>query len=141
MNTNVPLREVTTSKVGTISLWIVQVLLAVVFGMAGVMKSTMPIPQLAQKLPWTGALPAAIVRFIGCSELAGALGLIVPAITRIRPILVPLAAAGLLLVMILASAFHISRGEYAALPITTTFGLLAAFVTWGRLRWAPVRPR
>jgi len=141
MNTNAVSREATTPKVATFSLWLVQVLLAVAFGMAGIMKSTMPIAQLSQKLAWTGALPPVLVRFIGSCELAGAIGLIVPAIVRIKPILTPLAAAGLVLVMTLATAFHISRGEYGALPITIFFGLLAAFVTWGRLRWAPIQPR
>lgn len=129
------------TKLLSASLWLAQVLLCAIFGMAGVMKSTMPMPYLAQKLAWTGALPPSMVRLIGVSELAGALGLIVPAITRIKPMLTPLAAASLVLVMILAAAFHISRGELGALPITATFGLLAAFVAWGRLRRALIQPR
>jgi hypothetical protein len=141
MNTNAPSRVATTPKVLTFSLWLVQVLLAAAFAMAGIMKTTMPMAQLAQKLAWTGTVPPLLVRFIGGCELAGALGLIVPAILRIKPILTPLAAAGLLLVMALATAFHISRGQYGALPITVFFGLLAAFVAWGRLHPAPIQPR
>jgi putative oxidoreductase len=81
-----------------------------------------------------------MVRFIGACELAGAVGLILPAATRIRPMLTPLAASGLVVVMLLAMAFHISRGEAAqALPINLTLGALAAFVAWGRFRKAPIR--
>lgn len=122
------------------SLWLVQILLCVVFGMAGVMKSTMPISDLTQQLVWPGSLPPALVRFIGVSELAGALGLIVPAVTRIKPVLTSLAAAGLVLVMVLAAAFHVSRGEWGSLPINAALGAMAAFVAWGRLRRAPIQP-
>jgi len=123
------------------SLWIVQVLLAAAFGMAGVMKTTKPIAALAEKLVWPGTVPAGLVRFIGASELAAAIGLVVPAATRIRPALTPLAAGGLVVIMILASAFHISRGEMHALPITFTLGALAAFVAWGRGKKARISPR
>jgi len=81
-----------------VAVWIVQVLLAVGFGMAGVMKSTAPIADLSAKMPWVSAVPEALVRFIGVSELVGAVGLILPAATRIRPGLTALAAAGLVVV-------------------------------------------
>ena len=89
---------------------------------------------------WPGDLPPALVRFIGASELAGALGLVLPSATRIRPLLTPLAAMGLVIVMLLAALFHISRGEWLALPINAVLGGLAAFVAWGRLRKAPIFP-
>ncbi len=123
------------------ALWAVQILLALAFGMAGVMKSTSPISELAQKLIWPGAVPAALVRFIGVSEFAGALGLVLPSATRIKPALTPLAAGGLVVVMVLAAGFHITRGEMGALPINGTLGALAAFVAWGRSRKAPIAPR
>jgi putative oxidoreductase len=129
------------SKAWNVALWIAQILLAAAFGMAGVMKSTAPITELAEKMVWPGAMPAALVRFIGVSELLGAIGLILPAATRIRPMLTPLAAAGLVVVMLLAAAFHLSRGEAGALPINLTLGALAAFVAWGRFRKAPIRAR
>ncbi len=124
-----------------VTLWIAQLLLAVAFGMAGIMKSTQPIPDLAAAMGWPGDLPAVVVRFIGASELGGALGLVLPSATRIRPLLTPLAAIGLVLVMLLAALFHISRGEWSALPINVVLGGLAAFVAWGRLRKAPIFPR
>jgi putative oxidoreductase len=128
------------SKALDISLWIVQVLLAAAFTIAGLMKSTQPIAELAKNMPWTGVIPAALVRFIGVSELAGGLGLVLPAATRIRPLLTPLAATGLLTIMVLAAGFHLSRGESGPL-INFTLGALAAFVAWGRLKKAPIQAR
>src|SRR3954469_19697965 len=80
-----------------IALWIVQVLLFVGFGLAGLMKTTTPIDQLAVKMPWVSGVPW-LVRFIGISELTGALGMVLPSLTRIRPRLTALAGAGLVLV-------------------------------------------
>jgi len=105
------------------------------------MKSSAPIDQLAARMVWPGALPEPLVRFIGVSELAGALGLLLPSLTRIKPKLTPLAAAGLTVVMVLAVFFHISRGELNALPITLGLGALCAFVAWGRYKAAPIAPR
>ena len=81
------------------------------------------------------------MRFIGACELLGAIGLIVPAVTRIRPGLTPLAAAGLTLVMALAVPFHVARGEFPALTVVLPLGALAAFVAWGRWKRAPIRAR
>jgi putative oxidoreductase len=128
-------------RLWNVSLWIVQLLLAAAFGMAGFLKLTMPIPELAQTMVWPGDIPAALVRFIGMAESAGALGLVLPAATRIRPVLTPLAGAGLATIMVLAAVFHVFRGELESLPINLTLGALAAFVAWGRLRKAPIRPR
>jgi putative oxidoreductase len=123
-----------------ILLWVVQVLLACAFGMAGVMKSTQPVEALVQGgMAWAGQMPLAMVRFIGVSELLGAIGLILPAATKIKPSLTPLAALGLLTIMILAMAFHLSRGEVQATPINIALGGLAAFVAWGRTKKAPIR--
>ncbi len=114
--------------------WVVQALLAAAFLMAGFMKSTQPIEQLSAMLPWTGQVPAGLVRFIGVSELVGGLGLVLPWLTGIRRNLTPLAAWGLVAVMGLASAFHLSKGEFAALPINLVLGGLAAFVAIRRGR-------
>jgi len=121
-------------------LWIVQILLACAFAASGWMKLTQPIDALAQSgLAWAAQVPLALVRFIGISELLGAIGLIVPAAARIKPVLTPLAALGLLTIMILAMAFHLSRGEAQVLPINLVLGGLAAFVAWGRTSKVPVR--
>jgi putative oxidoreductase len=128
------------AKGWTIGLWVAQALLALAFGLAGAMKIATPIAELAQKLPWVTDLPN-LVRFIGVSELLGAFGLILPAATRIRPILTPIAAMGLVLVMVLAAGFHLLRGEAQALPVNLALGAIAALVAWGRLRKAPIAPR
>jgi putative oxidoreductase len=123
-----------------IALWAAQVLLALAFAMAGGMKVFTPIADLVAKMPWVEQAQW-LPRFIGVSELLGAVGLIVPAATRIKPGLTALAGAALLLVMILASLFHVSRGELSALPATVLLGALAAFVAWGRFKKAPIAPR
>lgn len=129
------------AKGWTISLWVVQVLLAAMFGMAGVMKSTAPLEQLAANLPWVAQASPLLVRFIGLSELAGALGLILPAATRILPILTPVAGGGLVTVMLFAAGFHALHGEIGGIALNAVLGGLAAFVAWGRLAKAPIRPR
>lgn len=120
------------SKGLNVALWIVQVILATAFGMAGIMKSTSPIPELTAQLVWPGDIPVVLVRIIGVSEFLAAIGLLLPSILRIRPALTVWAARGLVVIMILALPFHISRGEMQALPINLIFGLLAGFVAWGR---------
>lgn len=124
-----------------IALWVVQVVLAVLFGMAGLMKATQPLAALATQIPWVPDVPAALVRFIGVTEFAAALGLVLPAATRIRPRLTPLAAAGLVLVMTLAAIFHVTRGELGAIVPNLVLGAFAAFVAWGRVRKAPIAAR
>jgi hypothetical protein len=124
-----------------VGLWVAQGLLAAAFLMAGGMKVSAPLEELQAQMPWvTGALGGA-VRFIGVVELLGALGLILPAATRVLPKLTPLAASGLLTVMILASATHLSRGEYSMIGANVVLGALAAFIAWGRLRKAPIEGR
>src|SRR5262245_44543886 len=123
-----------------IGLWVVQVLLALGFGALGVMKLTTPIADLAKNMDWVVRMPW-LVRFIGASELAGAIGLVLPAVTRIKPGLTALAGAGLALVMVLAFGFHAMRGEFQSLPVNVLIGALAAFVAWGRFRKAPIAPR
>ena len=94
-----------------VTLWVVQLLLAAFFVMAGINHGLNPIAEAAQSSPWITGIPAWLARFIGFAELAGAAGLILPAATRIKPWLTPLAAAGLAVVMLLAAAFHVTRGE------------------------------
>ena len=124
-----------------IGLWVVQVLLAGMFLMTGTMKLSQPISALGAQMAWVTAVPPALVRFIGAAELAGALGLILPSLTRIRPRLTVLAALGLVVVMVLASGTHLSRGEGGMVPMNLVLAALAAFVAWGRSKAAPIAPR
>lgn len=125
----------------SITLWIVQILLGAAFIMAGVMKSFTPIPQLALRMPWAAELPEALVRFIGISELAGGIGVLLPSLLRVKPQLTPLAAVGLGTIMFLAAAFNFSRGDMAHIGMDAMLGLLAAFVAWGRWKKAPILSR
>jgi putative oxidoreductase len=122
-----------------IGLWVVQALLALVFAMSGSMKLALPYAELLKQGAWAESVPEGLVKFIGVAEVAGALGLIFPAATRIKPILTPLAAAGLFVIMVLASGLHLSLGEKPIVQVI--LGGLAAFVAWGRFRKAPIKPR
>ena len=118
----------------TYVLWIVQALLALVFLFAGGFKLVTPLDVLYTLMPLP--LPGVFVRFIGACEVLGALGLILPGLTRIRPQLTPLAARGLVLIMVGAVMFTPPEDlSLAVLPIVV--GLLAAFVAYGRARIAP----
>jgi hypothetical protein len=121
-----------------IALWIAQVLLFAMFAFAGFLKLTTPLGPLSQNIPWVIEVPETLVRFIGLAELSGALGLLLPSLTRIKPALTPLAALGLAVVMILAVGFHVMRGELAVLGMPIVLGALAAFVAWGRRVPPPV---
>ncbi|WP_327110511.1 DoxX family protein [Nocardia sp. NBC_01730] len=113
-------------------LWIAQAVLAAMFAIAGVMKATQPKDKLAEKLPWVTDFSPATVRFIGFVEFAAALGLILPAVTGIAPVLTPLAATGLVITMILAAIIHASRKEPSAIAFNAVLLVLAAVVAWGR---------
>jgi len=119
----------------TYALWIVQVLLALVFVFAGGMKLVLPLEQLAGPV----SLPGPLLRFIGLAELLGGVGLILPAALRIRPGLTPLAAAGLVIIMIGATVITLGAGEISAALTSIVVGVLAAFVAYGRWRLAPIR--
>jgi len=130
-----------SSKALNISLWITQVILAAMFLMAGIMKSTQPIEELGKSMPWVNEVSAGMVRFVGISELLGGIGLILPALLRIKPILTPLAALGIFIIMILAFLYHIAKGEYEALGFNVILAAAAFFIAWGRYRKVPILPK
>lgn len=125
----------------SIGLWVAQVVLALMFGMAGVMKLMTPMDALATQMAWVGESPELLVRFIAVAEIAGALGMILPAATRIMPFLTPLAGVGFAVIQVLAMGVHLMRGELGILPINLVLLALALFVAWGRWRKAPITPR
>jgi DoxX-like family len=113
-------------------LWVIQALLALLFLFAGGAKLVMSAADLTAQTP----LPAAFLRFIGVMEILGGLGLVLPGLLRIQVKLTPLAAAGLVIIMVGAVAVTIPMGvAMAALPFVT--GVLAAFVAYGRWQVAP----
>lgn len=125
-----------------IALWVVQILLAVVYLAAGAVKTFTPIAELATQMSFVADSPVWFVRLIGIAEIAGAIGLIVPAITRILPWLTPLAALGFVVVQAGAIVSHASYGELAQyLPLNLGLLLLALFVLWGRIKKSPITAR
>ena len=88
-------------------MWALQVLLALAFLGSGPSKVIQPYATLAARMVWVSDVPEPLVRFIGAAELLGAVGLLLPAGTRVLPWLTPLAAAGLALDMFLTSGFHL----------------------------------
>jgi hypothetical protein len=114
-----------------IAVWIVSGLLAVAFLFAGLVKllaSTADLEASAQ------GVPVILLKIAGTAEVLGALGLILPAATRVMPILTPLAAAGLTVVMVGATITNLIIGEYAIMLQTVLLGLLSAWVAWVRFR-------
>ena len=119
-----------SSRTASTLLWTLQALLAALFLFAGGMKLVSPIAALTQQV----ALPGPFLRFIGLSEVLGALGLILPGLLRIRPALTPLAAAGLVIIMTCAVGVTMATMGAAQAVIPGVVGVLAATVAIGRWR-------
>ena len=120
-----------------VALWIVQGLLAALFVFAGGTKLVLPIEKMQDPV----ALPGLFLRFIGVCELLGGIGLILPSLLRIRPGLTPLAAAGLIVIMIGAVVISVIYMGVASALIPLLVGILAAFIAYGRSRLAPIPPK
>jgi uncharacterized membrane protein YphA (DoxX/SURF4 family) len=113
-----------------VALWIIQVLLALVFFASGFMK-LFAFHQLAASTPALGDQHG-LVTFIGIAELAGAIGLILPRLTGIFPVLTTWAAGGLGTIMVLATGLHLMHREFSHVVVTVVLLALAAFVVYGR---------
>jgi predicted outer membrane lipoprotein len=109
-------------------LWILQVLLALAFGVLGVLKLSQPKRQLAQSMAWVEDFPESRVKLIGGLEVLAAVGLILPGWTGVLTWLTPLAATGLVVLMVLAGQTHRRRREPQVLPVNAVLGLAAAVV-------------
>jgi len=116
-----------------IALWIAQGLLAAIFLFAGGMKLVLPVEEMTKQLP----LPGLFLRFIAVCEVLGAIGLILPWLLGSRPGLTPLAAAGLVIIMIGATVLTLATAGITMALILLVVGILAAFVAYGRWRLAP----
>ena len=117
----------------TYALWIVQGLLALLFLWAGSMKLVMPVEAMTEQMP----LPGLFLRFIGVCEVLGAIGLILPELLHIRRELTPLSGAGLVIIMIGATAITLAGGDVAQALVPLVVGILASVVAYGRWRRAP----
>lgn len=131
----------TTGKGWTIALWAAQFLLAAAYGLFGAMKATQPLDQLAAMMTWVTDLPPLFVRALGVVEIAGAVGLILPSLTRIYPRLTVVAALCILIHQCCAVALHLSKGEANVLGLNVVLIVLAAFIIWGRQSKAVIAQR
>lgn len=117
------------------ALWIVQGLLTLLFLFAGGMKLVLPIEEMTKQMP----MPGWFLRFIAVAEVLGGIGLLLPGLTGIRPGLTPLAAAGLLIIMVGATAVTLASGGVGQALLPLVVGLFLAFVAYGRWQLAPHR--
>ena len=108
--------------------------LAVVFTITGAMKLALPMEKLTELMTWPGSVAEPLVRAIGIAELAGAIGLVVPMLSGIRPGLASYAAFGLMALMIGALGYHLMLFQGIMLVPTLLLGLLAAYVGVRRMR-------
>jgi predicted PurR-regulated permease PerM len=121
-----------------ILLWVLQVLLAVAFLAHGWLFLSPPASIVDQM---NASLPRWFQLFLGIAEVLAAVGLTLPGITRIQPRLVPLAAAGIMIVLISATIYHLMRGEVSSAVITAVLLTIATFIAYLRWRVAPIQPR
>ena len=122
-----------------ILLWILQVLLALLFLFAGALKLILPIEEMTKQMPVH--LPGWFLQFIGVCEVLGGIGLILPSLLRIKPWLTPLAAVGLLIILIGAVAIGLMSGTIGPAIFPFIIALLILFVIYGRWRAAPIANR
>ena len=121
-----------------ILLWVLQALLAAAFLAHGLLL-LMPPPDIATLL--YASLPRGFWVFLGWAEVAAAIGITLPGATRIQPWLVPLAAAGIMFVMVSATIWHIVRGEISSAFVTLLLLAMSTYVAYMRWRIYPIRPR
>ena len=120
------------------ALWTVQVLLALFFGLANSAPKLLLPPEVLPEMPIP--LPRAFILFIGVAELAGALGLILPGLLKIRPGLTPLAAGGLTLITLGATGYWLVAGNaIGSAAFAFAMALICAFVAYGRSQLVPHR--
>jgi uncharacterized membrane protein YphA (DoxX/SURF4 family) len=116
-----------------LALWIIAIVLAVVFAASGLMKQLVPKDKLVTSgQDWAQDFSPTSIRLIGLAEILGAIGLVLPAAVHVAPILVPLAAVGLALVMAGAAVVHARRKEVPMIAVNAVLLVLAVIVAWGR---------
>lgn len=120
------------------ALWIIQTLLGLLFLFSGSMKFVMSVSEMTKDTPWMAGW---FLHFIGVMEILGGLGLILPSALRIRPGLTPLAAAGLVIIMIGATVITLGTLGIGPAMLPLIVGILCVFVAYGRWRLAPLSPR
>lgn len=121
-----------------IVLWFLQVLLGIYFVFTGIAHFTLP-PGLPAQMAWMYELPTFLHYFSGTAEILGGLGLILPGLTRIQTRLTPLAALGLVFVMMGAAVWHLTRNEFQPIVMNVILAGIAGFVAYGRWKLSPLK--
>jgi uncharacterized membrane protein YphA (DoxX/SURF4 family) len=134
-NSDVDVLSVKSGRSLVIALWTTQIILALLFLFAGVMKFVMPVEMMTKN----SSLPGSFFHFIGVVEVLGGIGLVLPSLLRIAPLLTPVAACGLVIIMAGATALSVPMGWIALFPFLV--GVVAAFVAYGRFRLRKIEPR
>jgi len=118
-----------------IAYWIVAGLLAVTYLYSGGQKLVQSKEQLAPMMGWVDTIPMPVVRLIGAVEVIGAVGLVLPPLTGVAPVLALAAALGFLVLQVLATALHLSRGEVKVTWLNATLIVLAGLAAWLATAW------
>ena len=121
-----------------IVLWLLQVLLAIAFFAHGLLLLSPPANLVEQM---NASLPRWFQLFLGVAEVLAAIGLTLPGVTRVLPWLVTWAAAGIMVVMVSATTYHVARNEMSSAAITFALLVMATFVAYARHRVLPIRER
>lgn len=124
-----------------IALWIAQIFLAFIFFWSGYAKGFQSVEQMSAMMAWAPDVPVPFLKFLSICEFLGGIGLILPSLLRIKPKLTIWAAIGCATLMLLATIFHISRGEFSVIWFNIFLGLVALFIIWGRSTRAPIQPK
>jgi putative oxidoreductase len=123
-------------------LWAAQIILAALYFSVGALKLTVPPTALVEMgMGFATAFPQGFVHFIGWAEVLGAIGLVLPAATRILPGLTVLAALGLSLIQVLAMGYHVLRGELPILAVNLALLGISSLILWGRMIEVPILSR
>lgn len=122
-------------------LWISQGLIALIYLWAASMKLTKHPAELAGMIPWAADYSVTFLRVIGLIDLAGGVGILLPALTRVMPRLTVVASVAIVGHQLFAIVFHVSRGEFAVLPFNAVLIALSLWVAWGRSRKASITAR
>lgn len=120
------------------ALWAVQTLLFLLFAGGAVWKVVTPRHEIAEMMPWVGEVPAAFFYGTAALDFLGGVGVLLPAVTRVRPELTPWAALGCALLMAAAAIFHTQRGEASDTPFNYVLLVLSSFVYFGRRYRVPI---
>ncbi|WP_322800496.1 DoxX family protein [Thermoflexus sp.] len=121
-------------------LWLLQVVLGVYFFITGIIHWIVP-PGLPAPMAWMYELPRIWHQLSGTAEILAGIGLILPGVVRIQTRLTPLAALGLVFIMIGAAIWHLARGEFQNIFMNAVLGGLSGFIAYGRWKIAPLRDR